>query len=67
MAEAEVRNFVIGYIGAIIGIAVGIALLPVINTTIAEANLQGIQAAMAGLLPILTAVGVVLFAVKIFF
>jgi len=64
---AEVRDFVSGFIGAIIGITVGVSFLPVINQTIADANLQGIQAVMAGLVPTLATVGLVLYAVKTFF
>jgi len=64
---AEVRDFVTGFIGAIIGITVGVSFLPVINQTISQAQLSGIQSVMAGLIPTLAAVGLVLFAVKTFF
>jgi len=64
---AEVRDFITGFIGAIIGIVVGVSFLPVLNQTISQANLQGVQAVMAGLVPTLAAVGVVLFAVKSLF
>lgn len=64
---AEVREFVIGFVGVIVGIAVAISIIPVINDVIATANLSGVQATMVGLVPLLIAVGVLLFAVRSLF
>lgn len=60
----EVREFVVGFVGVIIGITVAIALLPTIVTTITDANLTGAEASMVGLIPLLVAVGILLFAVR---
>mgnify|MGYP000179697856 CR=1 FL=1 len=60
----EVREFVVGFISVIIGIVVGVTLLPVINTAITDANLTGTQATLAQLIPTLVAVGLVTYAVK---
>jgi len=64
---AEIREFIIGFIGVIIGIAVSVSMVPVINSTISSANLSGTQAALVGLVPTLVAVGILLFAVKSLF
>ena len=64
---AEIREFVIGFVGVIVGIGVSIALLPVINEFIGQANLTGAQATLVGLIPLLVAVGILMFAVKSLF
>jgi len=64
---AEVREFVIGFVGVIIGLVVAVALLPVIADTIAQANLTGTTGILVGLIPLLVGVGVLLFAVKSLF
>jgi phosphoribosylcarboxyaminoimidazole (NCAIR) mutase len=63
----EIREFVIGFVGVIIGLVVAVALLPVIGSTIAAANLTGTEALMVGLVPTLVGVGILLFAVKSLF
>lgn len=60
----EIREFVVGFVGVIIGIVVSIALLPIISTTIAEANLTGTTATMVGLVELLVGVGILLYAVR---
>lgn len=64
---AEIREFVIGFVGIIIGIVVSVALIPVLTTAIENANLSGTEALMIGLVPTLVAVGILLFAVKSLF
>ncbi|MFQ6118300.1 MAG: hypothetical protein ACE5KE_00270 [Methanosarcinales archaeon] len=61
---AEIREFVVGFVGVIIGIAVAVALLPVVSTSIEGANLTGTTATLVGLVPLLIGVGILLFAVK---
>jgi len=61
---AEIREFVVGFVGVIIGIVVAVVLLPVVTTVIADANLTGTEATLIGLVPLLVAVGVMMFAVK---
>lgn len=64
---AEIREFVVGFVGIIIGITVAVALLPVISTVIADANITGTTGVMIGLVPLLVGVGILLFAVKSLF
>jgi uncharacterized membrane protein len=64
---AEIREFVTGFVGVIIGLVVAVALLPVISTTIAQSNLTGTTAIMVGLTPLLVGVGILMFAVKSLF
>ncbi len=61
---AEIREFVVGFVGVSIGIVVAVVLLPVVTTVIADANLTGTEATLIGLVPLLVAVGVMMFAVK---
>jgi len=63
----EIREFVVGFVGVIIGLVVSVALLPVISSTIAQSNLTGTTATMVGLIPLLVSVGILLFAVKSLF
>jgi len=63
----DVRGFVTGFIMGIVGILVAVTVLPLIGQAITSANLTGTQAALAGIIPNLATVGVVLFAVSIFF
>jgi hypothetical protein len=63
----EVREFVIGFVGVIIGLVVAVALLPVLSESISSANLSGPTALMVGLIPLLVGVGILLFAVKSLF
>jgi len=63
----DVRGFVTGFIMGIVGILVAVTVLPLIGQGIASANLTGTQAALAGIIPTLATVGVVLFSVSIFF
>jgi len=60
----DVREFVVGFISVIIGIVVGVTLIPVINSAITGANLTGTQATLAGLIPLLVVVGLVTYSVK---
>jgi uncharacterized membrane protein YphA (DoxX/SURF4 family) len=60
----EIREFVVGFVGVIIGITVAVSLLPIIPQSIAAANLTGTSALILGLLTLLVAVGIVLFVVK---
>lgn len=64
---ADVREFVTGFISVIIGLVVGIALVPVITSTTSAANLTGASATMVALLPLLVVVGLLMFAVKSLF
>lgn len=64
---AEIREFVVGFVGIIIGIAVAVSLLPVLISTIDSAGLSGTTATMIGLIPLLVGVGILLFAVKSLF
>lgn len=64
---AEIREFVIGFVGVIIGLAVAVSLIPVIVSTIESAELSGPTATMVGLIPLLVGVGILLFAVKSLF
>jgi len=61
---AEIREFVIGFVGVIIGITVAVTLLPVISSAIEAANLSGTTATLIGLVPLLVAVGILLYAVR---
>jgi uncharacterized membrane protein len=63
----EIREFVTGFVGIIIGLVVAVSLIPVISTSIAQANLSGTTAIMVGLIPLLVSVGLLLFAVKSLF
>jgi len=60
----EVREFVVGFISVIIGIVVGVTLIPVINTAIQNANLTGTQATLAGLIPLMVVIGLVTYSIK---
>jgi hypothetical protein len=64
---AEIREFVVGFVGVIIGLVVAVALLPVLSESIASANLTGTTALMVSLIPLLVAVGILLFAIKSMF
>jgi hypothetical protein len=64
---AELKEFVVGFVGVIIGIVVAISLLPVLTGSIETANLTGTNALMIGLVPTLVAVGVLLYAIKALF
>jgi uncharacterized membrane protein YcjF (UPF0283 family) len=64
---AEVREFVVGFVGVIIGLTVAISLIPVISTTVANANVSGTTATMIGLIPLLVGVGTLLYAVRSLF
>jgi hypothetical protein len=64
---AEIREFVTGFVGVIIGIAVAVSLIPVISSTISAANLSGTTQTMIALVPLLVGVGVLLFAVRSLF
>jgi len=64
---AEIREFIVGFVGVVIGIAVAVAMLPVISDSITSANLTGTTAVMVGLTPLLVGVGILLFAVKSLF
>lgn len=64
---AEIREFVVGFVGIIIGIAVAVSLLPVLITTIDTAGLTGTEATLIGLVPLLVGVGILMFAVKSLF
>jgi len=61
---AEIKSFITGFIGVIIGIVVAVAIFPTLTSTISDANLTGTEATMIGLVPLLVAVGIMLFAVK---
>jgi uncharacterized membrane protein len=63
----EIREFVTGFVGIIIGLVVAVSLIPVIGNTIAQANLTGTTAIMVGLVPLLVSVGLLMFAVKSLF
>jgi uncharacterized membrane protein YcjF (UPF0283 family) len=67
MKMAEIREFVVGFVGVIIGIAVAVSLLPVISDSINGANLTGTTATLVGLTPLLVGVGILLFVVKAMF
>jgi hypothetical protein len=60
----EIREFVIGFVGVIIGITVAVTLLPVISAAITAANLTGTQATLVGLIPLLVSVGILMYAVR---
>jgi hypothetical protein len=64
---AEIREFVVGFVGVIIGIAVAVSLLPVIGDSVNAANLTGTTATLVGLTPLLVGVGILLFVVKAMF
>lgn len=64
---AEIREFVTGFVGVIIGIAVAVSLLPVISTAISSANLSGTTLTLVALTPLLVGVGILLFVVKAMF
>jgi uncharacterized membrane protein YcjF (UPF0283 family) len=64
---AEIREFVVGFVGVIIGIAVAVSLLPVVGESINNANLSGTTATLVGLVPLLIGVGILLFVVKAMF
>lgn len=61
---AEIREFVIGFVGVVIGITVAVTLLPVISAAIEAANLSGTSATLVGLVPLLISVGILLYAVR---
>jgi len=60
----DIREFVIGFVGVIIGITVAVTLLPVITAAITAANLSGTTATLIGLVPLLVAVGILLYSVR---
>jgi uncharacterized membrane protein len=64
---AEVREFVTGFVGVIIGLVVAVSLIPVITTTVANANLTGTTQTLVLLIPLLVGVGILLFAVRSLF
>lgn len=64
---AEIREFITGFVGAIIAIVVAISMLPVLTTTISTANLSGTEAVIVGLSTLLIAVGILMFIIKSFF
>lgn len=61
---AEIREFVVGFVGVVIGIVVAISLLPTVSTTIATANLSEPAQSLIALVPLLVGVGIVLFVIK---
>lgn len=64
---AEIREFVVGFVGVIIGIVVAVSLLPTVSTTIANANLTEPTKSLVLLVPLLIGVGILLFVVKAMF
>jgi hypothetical protein len=67
LGMADVREFVLSFIGVIVGLAVAISLVPVISSIIATSNLTGVNALLVGLIPTLITVGIMLFAVRSLF
>ena len=63
----DVREFVNGFVMAIVAIAVGVSLVPVIEQIISQANLSGSSALMVSLIPFLVTVGILMFTVKSLF
>lgn len=64
---AEIREFVVGFVGVIIGIVVAVSLLPTVTTTITGANLTEPTRSLVLLVPLLIGVGILLFVVKAMF
>jgi len=60
----EVKEFVVGFIFAIVGITVGAYMLGPLSSAVAE--IPGTYAWIGGIITLLAAVGLLLFAVKAF-
>lgn len=63
----DVKEFITGFIGGILGVAIAVSMLPVLVQIIASANLTGAEAVLVGLISLLVTVGILLFVVKMFF
>lgn len=61
---AEVREFIVGFVGVIVGIVVAVSLFPTLANTIATANISGVEKAVIGIVTIIVAIGILMFAVK---
>ena len=64
---ADVSDFVKGFIMAIVAVVISVSLLPVLNTTIENANITDTaQASMIGIVGLLVVVGIVMFVIRSF-
>jgi hypothetical protein len=61
------KEYINSFVEVLVGIVVALALIPVINTSIEDANLTGTpQGVMIGMIPLFVGIGVMLFAVRKF-
>jgi len=64
---ADVSDFVKGFIMAIVAVVISVSLLPVLNTTISNANITDpAQSSMIGIVGLLVVVGIVMFVIRSF-
>jgi len=64
---ADVGEFTKNFVSAILGLAIGITMVPIVNNIISGANITDpVQASLVGLLSYMVIFGVVLFGVRTF-
>ena len=52
------------WVAVIVAILVGVTLVPVVQTTVNNANLTGTSATLMGLVPLFVTIGILLFALR---
>jgi len=60
----EVKEFVSGFVGIVVGVLVTVSLLPAINQIIAGGNFTGTQATIMNLIPTFIVIGILMFVVR---
>ena len=57
---AKFIDFITNYIMLLVGIMMGISLIPVVNSSIAQSNIPGVTGALLNILPLIIVVFLVL-------